>query len=137
MRIFIGNRAHPGTVGLHIQARPQAWMAALGSVPVLKPQGEMIGMMAKLVAARRAGEAMDRRLFLDYRAAYGQHMRAVWEARLLAPGKLVDAAGAPVPGEVTLLCTCSREEAAAGRCHRRWSAFWLEKAGWSEIYCDW
>jgi hypothetical protein len=40
MRIFVGNRVHPGTVGLHIQARPPKWLAEMGSVPVLVQAGK-------------------------------------------------------------------------------------------------
>jgi hypothetical protein len=134
MRIYIGNRVHPGTVGLHIQARPPAWLAqaAVGSVPILKPSGGMVQMMERLVADRKAGKPADFTLFQGYRIAYDAQLRAAD----LRPGSLLDAAGVPVPEDVTLICTCAREEAKAGKCHREWAAFWLDRAGW-EVYCDW
>ena len=132
MMIFVGNRVHPGTTGLHIQARPQAWVAALGSVPVLKPSGGMVQMMQRLVADRKAGKPMDEQLFAGYRLAYETMLSGLD----LSPGKLLDANGAPVPINATLVCTCSREEAAAGRCHRKWATVFLEAAGW-ECFVDW
>jgi hypothetical protein len=33
----------------------------------------------------------------------------------------------------TLCCACSREAAAAGRCHRVWSAEALVRAGWRVV----
>jgi len=137
MRIYVGNRAYPGTVGLHIQARPPAWLAEMGSVPVLKPSGGMTQMMARLVADRKAGLPVDPVLFQGYRVAYWEHLRDAFEAGSLAPGRMVDARGAMVPPDVTLICTCSREEARAGRCHRAWLVPWLDRAGWEEVICDW
>jgi hypothetical protein len=132
MRIFVGNRVHPGTTGLHIQARPQAWVAALGSVPVLKPSGGMVTMMQRLVAERKAGKPLDEKLFAGYRLAYETMLKGLD----LSPGKLLDANGDAVGINVTLICTCSREEAAAGRCHRKWATVFLEAAGW-ECFVDW
>lgn len=39
----------------------------------------------------------------------------------------------PVPGGATLICACSREAAAAGRCHRVIAADLLKRAGWSVV----
>jgi hypothetical protein len=132
MRLFIGNRVHPGSVGYHIQARPLAWVAELGSVPALKPSGGMVQMMQRLVADRKAGKPLDEQLFAGYRLAYETMLSGLD----LSPGKLLDANGAPVPINATLICTCSREEAAASRCHRVWTAPFLEAAGW-EVFVDW
>lgn len=33
----------------------------------------------------------------------------------------------------TLCCACSRDDAAAGRCHRVWAAAALVRAGWRVI----
>ena len=132
MRIFVGNRVHPGSVGLHIQARPVGWVAEMGSVPALKPSGGMVQMMQRLVADRKAGKPLDEKLFAGYRLAYETMLKGLD----LAPGKLLDANGVAVPQNATLICTCAREEAAAGRCHRRWLAPFLERAGW-EVFVDW
>ena len=132
MRIFVGNRVHPGTVGLHIQARPPKWLAEMGSVPVLKPSGGMVEMMKRLVEDRKAGKPMDEQLFAGYRLAYETALSGLD----LSPGKLLDARGVSVPADVTLICTCSREEAAAERCHRTWLCRFLDRAGW-EIWKDW
>jgi hypothetical protein len=39
----------------------------------------------------------------------------------------------PVPGGATLICACSREAAAAGRCHRVIAADLLKRAGWTVV----
>lgn len=36
------------------------------------------------------------------------------------------------PGD-TLICACSREAAAASRCHRTWAAYLLHAAGWRVV----
>ena len=132
MRIFVGNRVHPGSVGLHIQARPVGWVAEMGSVPALKPSGGMVQMMQRLVADRKAGKPLDEKLFAGYRLAYETMLKGLD----LSPGKLLDANGVAVGINATLICTCAREEAAAGRCHRTWLAPFLERAGW-EVFVDW
>ena len=137
MRIFVGNRVHPGTVGMHIQARPPAWLAELGSVPALKPSGGMVQMMQRLVADRKEGKPLDTVLFQGYRIAYDQQLREALARGALSPGRLAGADGVPVLPDVTLICTCSRDEARAGRCHRAWLVTWLDWAGWDEIICDW
>lgn len=38
-----------------------------------------------------------------------------------------------VPADATLICACSREAAAAGRCHRVIAADLLKRAGWSVV----
>ena len=129
MRIFIGRQARPGTVGLHIQARPVAAVAGLGSVPELVPGPEATAAVARIVADRRAGREPD---WTAFRVAYTAQLRAVD----LSPGMLLDATGQPVGADATLICTCSLEDARAGRCHRVIAADWLDRAGW-EVYCDW
>lgn len=136
MRIFVGNRAHPGTTGMHVMGRPGEAVAALGSVPALKPGAAVVDALRAVSAAIKAGRDPFQG-WQSARIAYDQQLREALAAGVLAPGKMVDAAGVAVPGEVTLICTCSREEAAAGRCHRAWLVPWLERAGWEEIYCDW
>lgn len=134
MKIYLSNRAFPGTAAIGIQARPLAWMAALPTVPAFVPAGPAIGLMARLVADRKAGKEHDPVLFGDYRIAYEAGVRT-WRNRL-APGVLADSAGTLIgDAAVTLICTCSREEARAGRCHRVWAAQWLERAGW-EVWED-
>lgn len=48
----------------------------------------------------------------------------------LSPGNLRTADGREVVDGDTLLCACSRADAAAGRCHRVWAADLLVAAGW-------
>jgi hypothetical protein len=132
MRIFLGNKVHPGTTGLHIQARPASWLADFGSVPILKPTEAMVPLVMALVQDRKDKKPVDMRKVGDYHFAYDAHLRG----KDLRPGKLLNHIGKPVGPDHTLICTCSREESAAGRCHRVWATFWLEEAGW-EVYGDW
>lgn len=53
MKIYLGNKVHPGTTGLHIQARPASWLAELGSVPILKPTEAMVPLVMALVQDRK------------------------------------------------------------------------------------
>lgn len=134
MRIFVGNSIHPGTTGLHIQARPQGWVADLDSVPILRPTEAMVPLVMRLVQERKEGRPIDMRIVGDYHALYDARLRRAD----LSPGHVRTASG-KVIGEdqtYTLICTCSRSEAMAGRCHRVYAAWWLDRFGW-EVYCDW
>lgn len=110
---------------LSIQAIPPDWTAPYtdGNVPFLIP------IRADLVA-RHAGEMSHE----DYKATLTKR----WEARqdLLRPGTLMAQVGfcliAVEEGD-TLLCTCSRDKARQGRCHRAWMAPYLAAAGWEVI----
>jgi UDP-2,3-diacylglucosamine pyrophosphatase LpxH len=54
----------------------------------------------------------------------------------LAPGELIVVTAGEdilVQDGDTLCCACSRDEAAAGRCHRVWVAEALAKAGWAVV----
>ena len=136
MKIYVGSGIFPGTVGLHIQARPPAALAEMGSVPVLKPSGGVADAMRRMALDRRDGKPVDVLLLQTCRVAYQQHLREALARGDLAPGRMVDADGVVVEG-VTLVCTCSPDEARAGRCHRAWIVEWLDRAGWDEIHCDW
>lgn len=87
--------------------------------------------------------------------AYEEALRATWEPyidRAFAPGVLTFGRPAQagstasrtwdgqewervgeVPDGATLICACSREAAAAGRCHRVIAADMLKRAGWSVV----
>lgn len=75
-----------------------------------------------------------------YRERYEATIEHLFSLDVLAPGRLC------VPEDVfkgrkaimvadgdTLCCTCSKEEAAAGRCHRAWAAPFLVRAGWNVV----
>lgn len=91
---------------LTIMAKPRHWEHGHGRVPALTP---CAGWLGALQAGTMSME--------DYRGRF--------EARLadhdLTPGGLVVIANgdhSPVTDGDTLLCACSRANAAAGRCHR-------------------
>jgi hypothetical protein len=51
----------------------------------------------------------------------------------LRPGSLLASDGVAVAAGDTLICACSREAAANGRCHRVWAGELLSRAGWSVV----
>lgn len=103
--------------------RPQYGEAGDGAVRALVPPIEW-------VRAAKAGEmSVD-----EYSGCYG-HLLADRLDRL-RPGKLAAATDAhllPVRDGDTLLCACSRANAAAGQCHRVWAAEALAQAGWHVV----
>jgi hypothetical protein len=114
----------PGRV-LTIMAapRPAFGEAGEGRVPLLTPP-------LAWVQAVKAGTLS----FDDYREWYRGGIEEQPSA-LLEPGNLwttADSGGEVVDGD-TLICACSREAAAAGRCHRVWAAEALARAGWRVV----
>lgn len=69
-----------------------------------------------------------------YRGRYLAVVERIFSRGRLAPGELTAADGQVIVGDGdTLCCSCSREAAAAGRCHRVWSSALLIRAGWRVI----
>lgn len=131
--VYVSNWSSHRTEGHHgpgrklsIMARPRAWEHGDGCVPWLTPDG---GDLLAVKAGKISGEEYQPRFeeFVNIHATGGR----------LAPGRLaVDRVtvghGFVVDGD-TLCCACSRDDAAAGRCHRAWAAEALVAAGWRVI----
>lgn len=136
---------------ISMMAHPRVFelKAEQGVCPLLTPRERELALLQQLVAARRVGQAPEGNALETYRTALEQRWAVAERAGLLAPGRLVlvarqrlgeaqRAEAEPVRGPLvghgdTLLCACSREEAAAGRCHRAWAAPFLVRAGWRVI----
>lgn len=52
---------------------------------------------------------------------------------LLGPGQLRTSGDVLVEDGDTLICSCSRDKAAAGKCHRAWAGEYLAREGWRVI----
>lgn len=112
-----------------------------GHVFLLTPSEEReVDLLAQLLRHRKAGSALP----ADALASYRGSLEARWErylgALMLGPGSLAFAlnlSGRGGQGRVrdgdTLLCACSRDEAAVGRCHRAFAAPFLVRAGWRVV----
>lgn len=111
---------------LSIMARPRAWEWGDGRVGLLVPDA------LDLVEHQEGRMSLDR-----YRERFLARVRRDARDGLLAPGILTWTDGTSLSGPVldgdSLLCACSRADAAAGRCHRAWAAPWLVRAGWRVI----
>jgi hypothetical protein len=118
---------------LTIMAKPRQWEHGDGKVTLLMPapswlervrDGRMpIAEYRSLCEARFAGlTCPGGKVLIDDPLVPG---------RLLA--EVGDIVGRPVVDGDTLCCGCSRDEAAAGRCHRVWAAALLAKAGWRVV----
>ena len=125
-------------------ARPRRWEHGAGRVDALSPTDDLLPMLDRALVAR---EVIRQRGYWpkdevgaisEYRTAY--HRKLALDS-WLAPGSLValttretdyapDGEWVNVRDGDTLCCACSRVEAAAGRCHRAWSAPFLVRAGW-------
>lgn len=117
-------------------ARPRRRERGDGACIPLTPLGVPAVLLDLLLVQRRAG-TVDPHLLARYREA----MEYLWGPQEsgpdLPPGKLW---AVPDEGPLlrvadgdSLLCACSREEAAAGRCHRAWAAPVLVAAGWRVV----
>lgn len=109
----------PGRV-LHIMAAPRAWEQGDGRVPALIPP-------LPWVREAKAGALP----MQEYQARYTLRL----SQRQLGPGLLwtTGDGGSDVRDGDTLICACSREAAADGRCHRVWAARALQAAGWRVV----
>lgn len=131
--VYLSNWSSHRTPGCHgpgrkltIMARPRAWETGDGCVPWLTPDEN------DLIAVKRGKISGD-----DYQsrfeAAASRHQaRGHLAPGELAVGRVTRGIGAVVDGD-TLCCACSRDDAAAGRCHRTWAAPLLVAAGWRVI----
>lgn len=119
-----------------IMARPRHWERGDGTCIPLTPLGPPAVLLDLLVKQRQAG-TMDPALLARYREAMAHRWGPQEYGPDLGPGKLwaVPDEGGPMRVEDgdSLLCACSREEAAAGRCHRAWAAPVLVAAGWRVV----
>lgn len=114
-----------------IMARPRRWEHGQGLIGALVPLGCEEEMDAALAERRHgaSGGAMFR-----YRRAYEQRLTLLAQIDRLSPGKLhVTGTDHAVQDGDTACCACSRAEAAAGRCHRRWAVPFLRRAGWRVV----
>ncbi len=127
---YLSNWASHATPGRHGPGRKLTIMPApLGA---RRGQGERVhaspGRLAGPHARRITGDR--------YQHMFELHMDAM-EKLALPPGKLTaakpDGDRFRVLDGDTLCCACSREVAAAGRCHRAWAAPFLVRAGWRVI----
>lgn len=126
--IYLSNWSSARTPGHHgpgrkltIMAAPRRWEHGAGPVPQLTPEESD-------VRAAKSG-AMSVEM---YREVYEQRLRG----EDLRPGPLwtrTDDWQESVRDGDTLCCACSRDAAAAGRCHRVWAAPALVRAGWRVI----
>lgn len=108
----------PGRVWT-IMAAPRARCGEFGAGPV----AALVPLLDWVQGAKAGTIAME-----DYRRWY----EAMLETRELAPGQL-RGYGRLVEDGDTLICACSRDAAAHGRCHRAWAAPALRAAGWSVV----
>lgn len=145
----------PGPV-YSIMRHPRRHMGEEGEGRVLRltPQSALV---MPAIGAKKAYDRGDEAAAAAWRT-YEEALRARWERpdwiRACAPGALrfaEEERGAfkegeclpwddswwrergPVPDGATLICACSREAAAAGRCHRVIAADVLRIAGWRVI----
>jgi hypothetical protein len=109
-----------------IMAAPRRWERGDGRVAALVPNPRMLGDYQEGLVE-----------LSTYRAMFERALVQDLEAGLLAPGTLrwtgPYPTGGPIEDGDTLCCACSRDEAAAGRCHRAWAAPYLARAGWRVI----
>lgn len=103
-------------------ARPRTWERGEGTVQSLAPSHVMLSAVKK-------GDVS----IASYRDDFIKHV-----PRGLGPGTLVAKVGSSnvtVTDGDTLCCSCSRDAARAGQCHRVWAAELLRRQGW-EIVLD-
>jgi hypothetical protein len=114
-------RLHGPGRKLTIMAKPRAWEHGDGRVPAATPHPQWLEDV-------RSG-AIDFEFYATLLVAKMGTFR-------LAPGELIVVTAGEdilVQDGDTLCCACSRDEAAAGRCHRVWVAEALAKAGWAVV----
>lgn len=113
-----------------------AWERGDGTCIPLTPLGPPAVLLDLLLVQRRAG-TVDPHLLDRYREAMAHRWGPQEYGPELGPGKLwaVPDEGPMlrVAGGDSLLCACSQEDAAAGRCHRAWAAPVLVQAGWRVV----
>lgn len=126
--IYLSNWSSHRTPGHHgpgrkltIMARPRRLEHGEGRVPALTPDPlDLVDVKAGRLPV----------------SAYRERFLAAHGAKDHTPGELTAAlpeVSRPVADGDTLCCSCSRAEAAAGRCHRVWAAELLQAAGWRVV----
>lgn len=130
--LYLSNWSSHATVGHHgpgrkltIMARPRRWERGEGVVLLLTPDGDDL---ARVKA--------DPAWLPTYRKRYEGELVMLGLGEMLTPGHLVaslEHGEAPVSAGDTLCCSCSRDTAAQGWCHRVWAATALQKAGWQVV----
>lgn len=119
------SKAPVGVPRLHIQAYPPPFVVQLTGgrrIPELQPQGEERDLMLRLVAARKARHSSEPPHLAAYELSYKMRALRLADRCRQCLESLQDDQQSPITGPVSMLCTCSVFEAAAGRCHRAWAA---------------
>lgn len=115
-------KLHGPGLALTIMAAPRAWEHGEGRVPALIPALDDL-------RAVRSGAIP----WTEYRARF----EAKIAGAALAPGEILGVLTGgrwfPLRDGDTVCCACSVADAAAGRCHRVWSAHALHRAGWDVV----
>lgn len=110
---------------------PEHGQCGDGTVGRLVPQGEELPLMRALVRDRREKRPLNTEMLRRYREFYEARVVG-WFAikpeylKAELPNGLLTSL---LDGD-TLCCSCSREAAARGECHRAWAAQALYAAGW-------
>lgn len=115
-------RLHGSGRKLSIMARPRPWEHGDGRVVDLTP-------VADDLMAFQQGQ-IDRD---EYRRRYLASSRPAGPGSVVGDHGLRTDGGTFVRDGDTLLCGCSRSDAAEGRCHRSWAAEALAHVGWRVI----
>lgn len=108
---------HKGRV-YTIMALPREWEHGEGTVRLLVPK------VIDLRAVQSGALTMD---------AYRERYLAGLVGADLRPGVLATEGGTVLADGDTICCSCAKDEAAAGRCHRVWAAEELHAQGWSVV----
>lgn len=128
--IYLTNWSSTGMHGrgrlLTIMAAPRSWEHGVGCVPTLTPE------LADLRALQHGELTL---------ASYRERLERKISGDIvgLKPGNLdaylphLSGARSSVQDGDTLCCSCSREAASKGECHRVWAAHALVKAGWRVV----
>lgn len=118
-----------------IMAHPRRFDRGDGRLFAFTPWGAAIDFMRQLVRDRKAGLPVDEKVLGDYRMLQEGQAKACAKPLGELLGNLwgvdgIQVPAIPVEDGDTLCCACSKDEAAAGRCHRVWAAHALVKVGW-------
>lgn len=103
----------------NIMAQPRTWEHGSGNVRALTPNHQM------LVAVKAGRVSIE-----SYRDDFVRGVRS------FPPGSLVAFDGTmrhEVGDGDTLMCSCGRDKALAGQCHRAWAGELLRRSGWRVV----
>lgn len=128
--LFLSNWASRKTPGCHgpgrkltimARPRPQYGECGEGRVPDLTPnEQDLLDVQAGTITAE------------EYRARFLAKVEPLALSPIQLTAYTADGIGLVRDGD-TLCCACSKADAAAGRCHRAWSARLLVEAGWRVV----